>query len=72
MAAFDDETDGPLDTEAIVFCPYCGESNEIALDPAGGDDQEYVEDCQVCCRPWQVHLHFNDTGAAEISLEPAQ
>ena len=46
--------DGTLETEATVLCPYCGEINEIGLDPGGGRHQEYVEDCQVCCRPWRV------------------
>ncbi|MES2820386.1 MAG: CPXCG motif-containing cysteine-rich protein [Pseudomonadota bacterium] len=31
-------------------CPYCGEPVEAVLDLSGGD-QQYVEDCQVCCRP---------------------
>lgn len=33
-----------------VSCPYCGERFETALDCSAGD-QEYVEDCQICCRP---------------------
>lgn len=31
-------------------CPYCGETVETLLDLSGGD-QQYIEDCQVCCRP---------------------
>jgi hypothetical protein len=31
-------------------CPYCGEPVEALLDLSGGD-QQYVEDCPVCCRP---------------------
>lgn len=31
-------------------CPYCGEECEAVLDLSGGD-QQYVEDCPVCCRP---------------------
>jgi len=37
-------------TEATVQCPYCGESIEILLDPSD-PSEEYIEDCQVCCRP---------------------
>jgi len=47
--------DGTADTGALVSCPYCGESVEIVLDPGSGTRQEYVEDCEVCCRPWQVY-----------------
>ncbi|HXI13636.1 MAG TPA: CPXCG motif-containing cysteine-rich protein [Thermoanaerobaculia bacterium] len=41
---------------ADVECPYCGERNEIFVDPSGGRVQSYVEDCHVCCRPWQVRV----------------
>ncbi|MDA0789245.1 MAG: CPXCG motif-containing cysteine-rich protein [Proteobacteria bacterium] len=36
--------------ERRISCPYCGESIEVLLDPSV-DLQEYIEDCQVCCRP---------------------
>lgn len=38
-----------LETEAYE-CPYCGEPVEAVLDLSGGD-QQYIEDCPVCCRP---------------------
>lgn len=61
--------DGTADTGAAVHCPYCGELNEIALDPGSGTRQEYVEDCQVCCRPWQVFVTYQSDGSAEVSVE---
>ncbi len=51
-----------------VLCPYCGEPNEIALDPGGGRVQDYVEDCQVCCQPWRVHVRYRRDGGAEVTL----
>ena len=33
-----------------VQCAFCGESIEVLIDCSVAD-QEYVEDCQVCCRP---------------------
>src|SRR5260370_31153764 len=57
--AGDSLEDGPeedaaaLETEADVTCPHCGETMTITLDPGGGRAQEYLEDCQVCCRPWR-------------------
>ena len=60
--------DGNAETEAFVECPYCGESNEVALDPGSGSDQEYVEDCQVCCRPWLMHVRYARDGVAEIEV----
>ncbi len=60
--------DGTAETEAIVECPHCGEANEIALDPGSGDDQEYVEDCQVCCRPWLMYVRYGRDGRAEVEV----
>ena len=61
--------DGTVETGTSVLCPYCGEINEIALDPGSGSQQEYVEDCQVCCRPWRVVVHYHPDGTAEVSVE---
>jgi hypothetical protein len=42
--------------EAVVLeCPYCGECFETSADTSGGD-QDYIEDCPVCCRPIELHL----------------
>jgi hypothetical protein len=61
-----------LDTEAEVACPHCGETIVMGLDPGGGRTQEYVEDCQVCCRPCRVRVSYDETGAAEVWVEEAQ
>ncbi|MEP6989644.1 MAG: CPXCG motif-containing cysteine-rich protein [bacterium] len=60
--------DGTAETEAIVDCPHCGEANEISLDPGSGNDQEYVEDCQVCCRPWLMYVRYSRDGRAEVEV----
>ena len=33
-----------------VSCPYCGESIEVLIDHEEAG-QQYIEDCQVCCKP---------------------
>lgn len=60
--------DGTAETDASVWCPYCGEENEIVLDPGSGSRQEYVEDCHLCCRPWTVSVHYGVDGRAEVVL----
>jgi len=60
--------DGTADTEGTVYCPYCGELVDIALDPGSGPHQQYVEDCQVCCQPWQVSVSYHEDGSAEVSV----
>lgn len=81
-ARLDDETrdaldeafplgDGVADMSATVWCPYCGEPTEVAIDPGGGEAQEYVEDCAVCCRPWRVTVAYGADGAASVRAETA-
>lgn len=62
--------DGTADTVGSVICPYCGEQNVVALDPGSGDQQEYIEDCQVCCQPWRVLVRYGPDGGASIRVEP--
>ena len=47
----------PRDEGAYV-CPTCGEEIVIPLDPTGGEEQRYVEDCPVCCHPNVVYVEF--------------
>jgi transcription elongation factor Elf1 len=39
--------------ERFFKCPYCGERISMVLDTSV-DEQTYVEDCEVCCRPIEV------------------
>lgn len=65
----DDDEPTDVDTATWISCPYCGEGVELLVDPGGGFDQEYVEDCEVCCRPWSVRVRFarDGTVSAEAS-----
>ena len=40
-------------------CPYCGETIQIVVD-CSISDQEYIEDCQVCCRPINLYVTINE------------
>lgn len=51
---------------ASVPCPYCGQTNEVALDPTAGS-QEFTTDCEVCCHPFTVRAEIEDGGI--IGLE---
>jgi hypothetical protein len=48
--------------EAQVLCPYCGEEASVWIDDSAGDFQRYVEDCPICCRPWQLSIWRDDDG----------
>lgn len=36
-------------------CPYCGEVIQVVID-CSINSQEYIEDCQVCCRPINISI----------------
>lgn len=59
---------GNLEAAVVVHCPYCGESVELLLDPGGGARQDYVEDCEVCCRPWRIRLTFQRDGSPVVDV----
>ena len=63
-----DDVFAELEGAVVVYCPYCGESVELLVDPGGGVRQDYVEDCEVCCRPWQVRLTFTRDGTPVVDL----
>jgi hypothetical protein len=56
-----------MSTDFITLhCPYCGESFETAIDASAGDDQQYVEDCAICCKPINVRVAMAAGGEVMI------
>jgi len=51
-----------------AYCPYCGEGVDVDVDEYGGSRQSYVEDCPVCCRPWQVVVFQDHRGEWSVEL----
>ena len=43
----------------MIRCPYCGESSEVVVDLSVAQ-QEYVEDCSVCCRPMSISVSVDE------------
>lgn len=60
--------DGTAQDAADVVCPYCAEWVSLQVDPGGGPRQEYVEDCPVCCNPWQVSVRYAADGSVRVEL----
>jgi len=48
-----------------VQCPFCGEVIEMLVD-CSVDEQAYVEDCAVCCRPMNVVVTIDETGFPRV------
>jgi len=51
-----------LSEDFQVQCPYCFESQWLGVDTSLAEDQSYVEDCQVCCRPMQILVRVDESG----------
>jgi hypothetical protein len=47
-----------LDTQNIQ-CPYCWETIELVIDHSVVE-QDYIEDCEVCCRPIRLMVAVED------------
>ena len=53
--------------EVPVQCPFCFEwvTIEVEIDARG----VMVQDCEVCCRPWQVRVARDENGQPVVQLE---
>jgi transcription elongation factor Elf1 len=54
-------------TETIIGCPYCGEMIKVLIEPADVD-QQYIEDCQVCCQPINFVISESVCGELEVNV----
>jgi len=51
--------------ESEISCPYCGEAITILVDNSI-EAQQYIEDCQVCCRPIDIRVRVSADGACQV------
>jgi hypothetical protein len=53
---------------ASFQCAGCGEFNETVVDESAGSKQQYVEDCQVCCKPNVLTVRWS-ASASEYDID---
>ena len=51
-----------------TYCPSCGESIQLLVD-CSIPEQEYIEDCQICCRPIQISALVDSQGIPAITVQ---
>lgn len=51
--------------ERDIQCPYCGEVISVLID-GSVPQQDYIEDCQVCCKPINMSVTCDSDGGAYI------
>ena len=58
-----------MDASDVVWvqCPYCFETVEVYVDPETAG--EMVQDCEVCCNPWQLVVWRDDAGKLGVRAE---
>jgi len=49
----------PVSEEYYYSCPYCGSKNSLLVDFTAGPSQEFITDCEICCRPISIRLHLD-------------
>lgn len=50
-----------------IHCPYCGEAIEALLD-CSIEQQSYIEDCHVCCRPIEFNVTVDHAGEVVVAV----
>lgn len=50
-------------------CPCCGEWQEIVVE--ADLEGHLVQDCEVCCRPWQLSVGRWPDGSPAVRVESA-
>jgi hypothetical protein len=58
-----------MQDEATYICGACGEEIVIPIDITQGEEQEYVEDCPVCCQANVIHIEFDADGGVTAWAE---
>jgi len=53
--------------EAFSRCPYCDEPISLLIDTSLAQ-QQYIEDCEVCCRPITVNICWTDESDYQLNL----
>ena len=51
--------------EISINCPYCGEPITVLID-SSLEQQQYIEDCQVCCKPMDIHVVISADGRCQV------
>ncbi|QDH79642.1 CPXCG motif-containing cysteine-rich protein [Echinicola soli] len=60
-----------LTVEHHFTCPHCLSQISMILD-LSVSPQKYIEDCEVCCRPIEVHFETKGDNITYFSANPLE
>ncbi len=53
--------------EQDITCPFCGETITVFVD-CSEDNQTYIDDCTVCCRPIEITTHCEEGTLISLNI----
>lgn len=56
-----------METEHFFICLFCWEEISMLLD-LSVDEQNYIEDCEVCCRPLAIFYAATNGELSDFSV----
>ncbi len=65
-----DEANQLMEVEYAFECPYCWQTITMLLD-LSASGQEYVEDCEVCCRPILITYETSGDEVLDFVAQPS-
>ena len=54
--------------ESYFDCPYCCE-NQLKMVDSSISDQNFIEDCEVCCNPIDFNIKVNNNEIIFFSVD---
>ena len=58
-----------LENSVEFSCPHCGEMLSIQVDLTGGGEQEFIYDCEVCCKPIKIQFEIEEGEIVNFTAE---
>jgi len=60
-----------MQTDDIITwtCQYCGEENELWIDLTIEDEQDFIEDCETCCRPNRIIITHDKENKERVTVD---
>ena len=60
-----------MQTDDVIswICQYCGKDNELWIDLTIEDKQDFIEDCEICCRPNRLIITHNKEDEEQVNVE---
>ena len=58
-----------IENDRNFLCPYCGRTLCVRFDVTSGKQQEFVQDCEICCRPIRIRVEFSSGEIQDFRAE---